>query len=208
MNIFIEGNKDAFNSKSAILKFKNEIKKNINFDIKDLEIKYINYNYKLELIENNNNNIKFNIIFKNNNNDIRNNKLIKNKINNMKNLRNNEYDINTLYNKLKSKNLSIPLPSPQDVKNEPEKYKYIIENIFKLLNKKKINNDYLKYFKLLNEEIENNNLNNNNNNNENNNENNNNEISENSEFQVLFKPTINNNIIGNNIEDVDTDTED
>ena len=46
-------------------------------------------------------------------------------------------------------------------------------------------NNYLKYFKLLNEE--------------------NNNIEENNELKTLFKPKINNKIIGNIIEYIDTD---
>ena len=155
MDVIIEGDKTAFTSKSSIIKFKDYIKKNSKFDIDDLQIKYINYNYKLELIEKNDDSIKFNISLKKKNNNT-DNKIIKSRIKELRNLRNNDNNIYSLYNKLKNNNLSIPIPSPEDVKKEPEKYKFIVQSLIKTLSKKNTsNNNYLKYFKLLNEELKN-----------------------------------------------------
>jgi hypothetical protein len=156
MNIYIDGDKNAFNSKSAINKFKDYIKNNIKFNLDDLQSRFINYNYKLEIIEKNDNSIKFNIILKEL--IIKSDKsLLKNKINNLKlnRIKQDDNNLDYLYNKLKKLNLSIPLPSPTDVLNNSTKYKPIIETICKALEKKANNssNNYIKYFKLLNEKI-------------------------------------------------------
>ena len=55
---------------------------------------------------------------------------------------------------MKNLNSKIPLPSPEDVKKEPEKYKSILEVLINTLSKKLgDNSNYIKYFKSLNEEI-------------------------------------------------------
>ena len=192
MNVFIEGDKNAFSSKSAIIKFKDYVKKNIIFNIEDLQNKYINYNYKLELIEKTDEKIIFNTTIKEIINKVNNKKIIKNKINDMKlsRIKSDDSDIFNLYNKLKKLNSNIPLPSPDDIKKEPEKYKPIVSAITTTLNKKLgSNNNYIKYFKLLNAELE--------------------------HIEVPEpEPTITNeiteiitNIKGNDIVDADTDTE-
>ena len=63
MNVYIEGDKMAFTSKTAITKFKNDLKKNKNIDLIVLQKKYIHYNYKLELINKSDENITIKIIF-------------------------------------------------------------------------------------------------------------------------------------------------
>ena len=204
MNIFIDGDKSAFASKSAILKFKEYVKKNNVFDIVDLQIKYIHYDYKLELSERTDNYIKFNIILKNNINTNKLNKnKIKDKINEFKSSRakldDSKNDTNNLYNRLKNLNSKIPLPSPEDVKKEPEKYKPILEVLINTLSKKLgDNSNYIKYFKLLNEELGEVNINteqllNNNNNNT--------LINEDNKIDLVE------NVKGNNIENNDTDTD-
>jgi len=66
MNVFIEGDKKAaFTSKTAIKKFKNELKKNkqcSNIDLMVLQKKYIHYNYKLELINKSDENITIKVV--------------------------------------------------------------------------------------------------------------------------------------------------
>lgn len=210
MNIFIDGDKSAFASKSAILKFKEYVKKNNVFDIVDLQIKYIHYDYKLELSEKTDDYIKFNITLKNN---INTNKLNKNKIKNKLNefkssrakLDDSKNDTNNLYNRLKNLNSKIPLPSPEDVKKEPEKYKPILEVLINTLSKKLgDNSNYIKYFKLLNEEIGEVNINTEqlvNINTEQVLNNNNTVISEDNKIDLVE------NVKGNNIENNDTDTE-
>ena len=57
----IEGDKNGFNSKSAIAKFKQEVKTNNNFDLVELSKKFIKSNYQLIQISNSNEEYKFNI---------------------------------------------------------------------------------------------------------------------------------------------------
>jgi hypothetical protein len=160
MNIIIEGDKNAFNSKSAIVKFKEYIKKNNLFDINDLQLKFINYNYKLELIEKTDEFYRFNIILKDK--QIIKNKInIKNKLMELKSARSKIDDSSNnlinLYNRLKNINSKVPLPSPDEVKKEPEKYKIIIETLITTLSKKLGDtSNYVKYFKLLKENYLNN----------------------------------------------------
>jgi len=160
MNIIIEGDKNAFNSKSAIVKFKEYIKKNNLFDINDLQLKFINYNYKLELIEKTDEFYRFNIILKDK--QIIKNKInIKNKLMELKSARtkidDSSNNLINLYNRLKNINSKVPLPSPDEVKKEPEKYKIIIETLITTLSKKLGDtSNYVKYFKLLKENYLNN----------------------------------------------------
>ena len=158
MNVFIDGDKNAFSSKTAINRFKEHIKKNIIFDLDDLQRRFIHYNYKLELIEKKDDNIRFNIYQHSNDdlNKINNKKILKTKINDLKLSRSRieDNDITNVYNKLKNINSNVPLPSPEDIKNNPEKYKPIIAMLTTTLNKKLgSNNNYIKYFKLLNDHI-------------------------------------------------------
>jgi hypothetical protein len=70
MNVYIGGDKEAaFTSKTAIKKFKNELKKNLTkltkfptIDLMVLQKKYIHYDYKLELINKTDKNIIIKIL--------------------------------------------------------------------------------------------------------------------------------------------------
>jgi hypothetical protein len=156
MNIYIDGDKNAFNSKTSINKFKMFIKNNKTFDIQELQHKYIHYNYKLELVEKTNEYIKFKVSVNDRNKNTDTLVKLKDKLKLMKDIRikNDDINIDILYNKLKKLNANVPLPSPSDALKDPDKYKPIIASITATLSKKcNANNNYIKYFKLLSEHI-------------------------------------------------------
>ena len=225
MNVYIEGDKQAFTSKTAITKFKNELKQYKNIDLIVLQKKYIHYNYKLELINKSDENITIKIIL----NDINTQSdtpkktseiktLLKNKIKDMTDIRKDNIDntnLNKLYLQLKKQNTNFPLPHPDEILKNPEKYENIVKLILKnkgsLPNKK--NNIYITFFKLLAEKMnintdpeidDNNNNDNNNTNNDNNNNNNNN-----NNIDIFYEQTIKKNITDNIkcVVNYDSDTE-
>jgi len=214
MNVYIEGDKIAFTSKTAITKFKNDLKKNKNIDLIVLQKKYIHYNYKLELINKSDESITIKIILNDINTQINTPKktseiktLLKNKIKDMTDIRKDNIDntnLNKLYLQLKKQNSNFPLPHPDEIFKNPEKYENIVKLILKnkgsLPNKK--NNIYINFFQLLAEKMnisnipEINDIDNDNNNN-------------NSNIDIFYEQTIN-KITTDNIKHVvnyDSDTE-
>jgi hypothetical protein len=171
-NICIEGNRDGFNSKMAIEKFKKSIKKmnsdNLNLD--ELQKKYVKPTYKLEIIKHLPGDkeiiikileIQVPIVSQSDNK-----KLLKEKIKSMSNHRKNfeihkaKTDDNVTdeilkeYAKLK-KISKIPVPDPSEMLSNPEQYKPILNMVLnnKMLNSLSTNHPYIKYFKLIAEKL-------------------------------------------------------
>lgn len=166
-NVCIEGNKDNFNSKIAIDKFKKSIKKmdlDGNINLEELQKKYLKPNYKLELVTND----KLNIILKVlevvtvTTPTIDTKKILKDKIKTMtKNRQNISFhkakldenvspEILKEYTRLK-KISKMPVPEPSEVLSNPEQFKPILSMVLnnKMLNQMGSNHPYIKYFKLL-----------------------------------------------------------
>jgi hypothetical protein len=160
----IEGDKDGFNSKSAIEKFKVAVKSN-NLNLEDLSKKFIKPDYTLELVTHQNNEytflikkLKTEIV---NNTDDKKEKL-RAKLNKM-----NQFRTNWCYNKAKMSSIvpanilseykklvkisNVPIPEPEDILSNPGKYKEIISMVLNNNMAKNLpqSHPYIKYFKLL-----------------------------------------------------------
>ena len=169
ITIFIEGDKNGFNTKNSIDRFKKKIKVNNNFNIDELIKEFIKIDYNLELIEKNDELIKFNItkkekIINKDINDVKQelrNKLkniIKSKSNRINNNNNNKNinipeEITKEYIKLTKLNINNnSIPSPHDVFSKKEEYKMSIGygddimNYLEIINK----NDF-KLIELIND---------------------------------------------------------
>jgi len=156
INIHINGDKSCFFSKSGLNKFKLLLKTNPN-KYNELYSFYMKPEYKLELVENIDNDIKFNIIkkeiiVKNNNKEILINK-IKSLKKNRTQLKNNsslDNNIEKEYYELK-KNSKIPILDPNDVLSDPDQYKDIISLIIngELVKKLGTTHPYIKYYRSL-----------------------------------------------------------
>lgn len=170
-NIFIKGDKSFFKSKNAIVRFKKKLKEVINFknieNINDSDFLEINYSFdiKKEKIDENNFNYIVNII--NSEEKIKNNKRLqlKNKIKLMRQQRDG-----TVTEKMKSMKRTIPknifqkylnvvqkynlnIPSPDDILNDPEKFKQQISvmssTLSKVSNDQNADSSIKSYFKSL-----------------------------------------------------------
>ena len=170
-NIYIDGDKNGFNSKMAIEKFKNCIKnmdeKDNNINLEELK-KYIKPKYNLEIIKYNTQDaeiiIKISEIPLINNETKR--KLLKEKINAMKNHRTN-IDIHKaktsdnvsdeiLKEYIKLKKISkVPVPEPSEILSNPEQYKPILSMVLNngMINQIGNNHPYIRYFKLIAEKL-------------------------------------------------------
>jgi hypothetical protein len=178
LNVFIDGDKLGFNSKSAIDKFKTEIKNNTKININEINNKYIKSDYILTETFKNNTDIKFEIIKKiiipnNDSNDNSKKELLRQKIKSIKNNRTSKItntisdenippDIMKEYNKLlKISHMptSVQIPNPSEILSDPEKYKPLISMVLnnKMIKQFGASHPYIKYFKLLSEKINNNN---------------------------------------------------
>jgi hypothetical protein len=168
-SVKIEGDKDGFNSKSAINKFKLAIKLN-NSNVEELTNKYIKNGYLLEKINETEN--EYTYLVKKKTDDYKTDRLVrpsndnreklKMKLHNMSQTRTNAYynkakvtasvpnDILTEYNKL-IKISKIPVPEPTEILANPDNYKQIITMVLSNNMTKKLpqNHPYIKYFKLL-----------------------------------------------------------
>jgi hypothetical protein len=166
----INGDKNGFNSKSAVDKFKQVVKSDSNFDLAELSKKFIKNNYQLELENNLNNQYVFNIKqvsselssqepnIKNKNKH----ELLRAKIHNMNQMRTNGYyqkaksssdvppDILAEYKKL-IKVSKMPIPEPSEILANPEQYKPIISMVLgnSMMKSLPQSHPYIKYFKLL-----------------------------------------------------------
>ncbi len=176
----IEGDKNGFNSKTAIDKFKQFIKLNNNFDLSELSKKFVKEGYQLVLINSSESGYKFDIkldstsvqpikpevVNEDKSESEKRRVMLKAKINNMKQMRNNSYyhkakyssnvpeDILCEYKKL-MKISKMPIPEPSEILANPEQYKPIISmvlgnNMMKTLPQ---SHPYIKYFKLLAKQI-------------------------------------------------------
>jgi len=155
-NVFIEGDKSGFYSKTSITKFKDIIKNNNNFDISELKRLYIKNEYNLELISKEIDFIKFNLSLSSqiNNTELKNN--LKQKIKEIKSNRskipNNDTseNLNKLYADVKKINSNIPIPEPDTVLQNPVQFKPIITLLEKSLRNKMGNsNPCIKYLNAL-----------------------------------------------------------
>lgn len=176
MNVYIEGDKNGFNSKIAVTKFKDLVKSSNEINIEELSKRFIKTDYNLELLSKDNSNIKFKISLKesvpvqltqpvNENKqvvDTSKRELLRNKIRNMSQNRSNSdfrkvknHDFvpdNIMKEYLKLKQVSpVPIPEPWTVIENPEEYRMMIGML--LSNNMVHNNPLIKYFKLLGERI-------------------------------------------------------
>lgn len=180
VNIYIEGDKLGFNSKTAIEKFKIYIKANPNFDLLEVSNKFIKNDYTIEVISKDTYDIKFKLIkneekvvdkieekvVKKVDEKSERRKLLKLKINSLKQSRtNSEYhkaqldenvsdDILKEYSKLK-KMAKMPIPDPSDILSDPEKYKPVITGIMAsgMIKQLGVTHPYAKYFRLISEKL-------------------------------------------------------
>jgi hypothetical protein len=170
-NVYIEGNKEGFNSKIAIDKFKITVKK---MDEKDGKIiiedlgKYIKPEFKLELInyDLSDNKIIFKIVEKTKIIKEDNKKMLKEKIKNMKkNRTNSDYhkaknnenvtdEILKEYNNLK-KISKMPVPEPSEILSNPDQYKPLLNMVLnnQMINQIGTKHPYIKYFKLISDKL-------------------------------------------------------
>lgn len=165
INVYITGDKDGFNSKGAVDKFKAMVKKtpiaDINTEI--LKSKYIKPEYDLSIESKLETEIKFNIMKKvvDNINDKR--QALRMKLNMMKKNRTNVEvtaargnkdvpdDILEEYIKLKKVAGSMPIPEPGEILAKPEEYKPLIAMVLgnDIIKQKGPNHPYTRYFRLL-----------------------------------------------------------
>lgn len=169
-NVFIEGNKEGFNSKIAIEKFKTTVKKmdktEAKINIKELQ-KYIKPEFNLELVKHDPTDKS--IIFKVSEKEKENKdhkKMLHEKIKHMKkNRTNSDYhrakndenvtdEILSEYNKLK-KISKMPVPEPSEMLANPEQYRPLLNMVLnnQMVNQLGINHPYIRYFKLISEKL-------------------------------------------------------
>jgi len=177
-SVQIDGDKNGFNSKSAIAKFKQVVKTNNNFDLVELSKKFIKQGYQLVQLSNSNQCYKFDIrldssqppnpIVKNKEKSESQDKreLLKAKIKSMNQMRNNSYyhkaktssnvpeDILSEYKKL-MKISKMPIPEPSEILANPDQYKPIVSMVLgnSMMKSLPQSHPYIKYFKLLAKQI-------------------------------------------------------
>ena len=166
-SVFIEGNKDDFKSKNAVVKFKAALKINPNPNLSSLSDLYLKDDTVFELVERTDKFIKVKLTKKQKQEhklDTR--ALLKNKLKAMRNERTNtDYhkaknagnvpsDILTEYLKLK-KIMKIPLLEPSTVLSKKEEHKPIISMMLSnpMLKSLGTSHPYVKYIKMLAKEI-------------------------------------------------------
>ena len=162
--VYISGRKDKFKSKTAIKRFKNKLKDtngSLNLDNKSFFVD--GYTYKINRDENK---LLIEIIETKNeiNNNNENRKKLKEKLRNLRRNRNGEYMREALEMKknipnsvLKSfanlnKNFDVPIPKPNEIMSNPEKYIDMIKsysNNKNLSDNPQLNSRLNKYFKSL-----------------------------------------------------------
>jgi len=166
--VFIEGDKNGFNSKIAVDKFKTCIRKmdidNTKINLDELQKKFIKSNYKLELIkyESTDENIIIKISELIDKTQLTKTKLLKEKLKAMTHDRRklDYYKVNSdnnitdeiLKEYIKLKKISkIPVPEPNEILSNPEQYKPILNMVLnnKLMNQMGVNHPYIRYFKLI-----------------------------------------------------------
>jgi len=169
-NIFIEGDKTAFNSKIAVDKFKKTLKDIIAnggiINLEELQKKYVKSTYKLEM-NNDDKDIIIKILEQNKEpileqNKEQNKRILKDRLKEMSNNRTNityhraKNDENIsdeiLKEYLKLKKIShMPVPEPSEIFKNPEEFKPLFNMILNPLMTAKIgtSHPYIKYFKLI-----------------------------------------------------------
>ena len=164
VNVFIEGNKTGFKSKSAIEKFKLFIRNNFNnFNLVELNKKFINFDYELKLINKTDVDIKFEIV--DNKEYIDKKTILRTKLKIMRDERTNACvkkinsdivsdDITKEYIKAR-KSVNIPIPEPSEILQNPEEHKILVKNVLETIKSKGIDSShpYLRYFTLLDQKI-------------------------------------------------------
>ena len=168
-NVCIEGDKNGFNSKIAIEKFKKSVKnmdeKDNNINLDELKKKYIKSNYKLDINKCDTNIIiQISEIQQINKDEARKN--LKEKIKAMKKHRtnldlhkaktNDNVSDEILKEYIRLKKISkIPVPEPSEILSNPEQYKPILSMVLnnKLVNQIGNNHPYIRYFKLIAEKL-------------------------------------------------------
>jgi len=172
-NVCIEGNKEGFNSKIAIDKFKTAVKK---MDQKELKVnleelqKYIKPEYILELLKHNQSekDIIFKVSEKPKINEQKEDKkkVLQEKLKNMKkNRTNSDYhkakndenvsdEILKEYNSLK-KISKMPVPEPSEMLANPDQYKPLLSMVLnnQMINQMGANHPYIRYFKLISDKL-------------------------------------------------------
>jgi hypothetical protein len=178
----IDGDKNGFNSKSAVDKFKQAVKSNNNFDLVELSKKFVKPGYQLVQVSTSNEGYKFDIKSDGSqtvNSQVKNEEkvdqksesekrreLLRAKIHNMSQMRNNSYyhkaktssnvpeDILTEYKKL-MKVSKMPIPEPSEILENPEQYRPIVSMVLgnSMMKSLPQSHPYIKYFKLLAKQI-------------------------------------------------------
>jgi hypothetical protein len=166
LNVYVDGDKTGFNSKSAVDKFKQSVKQADDINVVELANKYINKLYKLELVKKTDSEVRFNLTKLEvvANNDKRD--LLRAKLNLMKNNRTNSdlhrartsevvpEEILREYTKLKRMS-KMPVPEPSEVLSKPDEYKQMLAMVLgnEMMQKLGQTHPYVRYFKLLAEKL-------------------------------------------------------
>ena len=165
--VFIEGNKEGFNSKMAVEKFKTCVKKmdmeSGKLNLEELQKKYIKPEYKLELVKHEltdqNIVVKLSLIEKPIDKDS-NRKLLKEKLKTMRKDRNkfdsykvNDEDSNDIFKEYINlkKTCKLPVPEPNEILSNPDQYRPLLNIILnnKMMNQMGANHPYIRYFRLI-----------------------------------------------------------
>jgi hypothetical protein len=159
-HVYVEGDKTGFNSKTALQKFKETIRKDPNVDFQ----KYIKPNYELNLVETTAEYVKYTINLKNETKQFSKKQMFQAKLKlladkrtniNIKNLSFHKDivppEITTIYKKL-VKTTHTPIPEPYEILKNPEQYKPFILQVLRT-NMDNTNQLYLNYFKLLAKQV-------------------------------------------------------
>jgi len=168
-SVHINGDKSGFNSKAAVDKFKVAVKtileKNDEFNIEELNTRFINNNFTLTLEKKDATTVHATVVKKQQQTNNDNRDLLKAKINLMrKNRTNSDYykakssnipeDIMEEYTKLK-KISKMPVPEPSEILAKPEEYKPMLAMVLGNTMMKQLSQShpYVRYFKLLAEKL-------------------------------------------------------
>jgi hypothetical protein len=164
--IFVDGDKNGFNSKTAFQKFKDMAKKDDNLD--NLK-KFVKSDYELKLVSKNDKEIRFTLMPKPKEKDQtleRLRKMLKSQLKVRAHVRANKKmpektekddpmdNILFEYTRLK-KMINAPVPSPKEIFENPHKYKQLIDMVVSnnTLKSADPNNPYIRYFTLLSETL-------------------------------------------------------
>lgn len=169
--VFVEGDKNGFNSKSAFDKFKYSVKSSDDFNLSELSKKYVKNEYYIELLSKSDSEYKF-TIQKNEMKNVekvdpqKNRELLRAKLHNMNKMRTNGYytkaransnvpaDILAEYKKISGLS-KMPIPEPSEILANPEQYKPILSMVMgnSMMKNLPKSHPYVRYFKLLAEKI-------------------------------------------------------